>query len=162
MARHAQDREDLLRDAKALVERIELHVPSGDPAAEIFAGFRNNGALSIYFGQDLAYHFNSQGELRRAFSEGRLVKSERGRLVALKTARTTEEVAMLRHEMSPDEQARFCASMLCHLSSFQKLLADRQWTVAGEVPGGGNVVQRLEAWLTNHSEISIAASPRVN
>lgn len=78
MARDESRREDLLREATAFVERIEL-VPSSSTskAAEtpIVVGFRADGALSVFFGEDPAYQFNAAGELlrvlRRIAAQGR-------------------------------------------------------------------------------------------
>src|SRR5688572_26999220 len=68
MSRRESDREDLLREATALVERVELLVPGeGEP---VVAGFRRDGSLSVFFGPEAVYQFNSAGELRRAFAGG--------------------------------------------------------------------------------------------
>src|SRR3954451_8705906 len=111
MARDESNREDLLREATALVERIEL-IPNG--AADnrhIIAGFRRDGALSIFFGEDPVYQFNAAGELRRAYHDGKLLKATRGRLAALKRARTEHEIQLVRHELSGAEQAEFLSRM---------------------------------------------------
>ena len=79
--RLAQDREDLLAEATALVERIELDVDEMDES--IVIGFRPSGAGSIYFGPDAAYHFTSHNRLRRAYANGLLYKAEKRRLISL-------------------------------------------------------------------------------
>jgi hypothetical protein len=73
MARDETKREDLLAEATALVERIQIVSQS---AGTITAGFRANGALSLFFDEDPAYHFNSAGELRRAYCAGLLIKAD--------------------------------------------------------------------------------------
>ena len=78
MARDERDREDLLNEATALTQRVELRIPS--VSQTVFIGFRREGAASIYWGQDEVHHFNGSNELRRGFLTGRLVKAERGRL----------------------------------------------------------------------------------
>src|SRR5215216_4505512 len=91
MAREGSSREDLLREATALVERIELlprttdrsMVASDLVGEHIIAGFRRDGALSIFFGEDPVYQFNAAGALRRAYCDGKLLKAARGRLAAL-------------------------------------------------------------------------------
>ena len=83
MARDAHDREDLLRDARGLSPRVQLEVELSAGPAELFAGFRGE-SLSLYFGQDLAFHFNDRGELRRAFAVDELLKADGGRLVAMR------------------------------------------------------------------------------
>ena len=64
MARNEEDREDLMAEATALAERVELTVPQESDF--VTAGFRRTGHLSLYFGQDPAYHFDEEGRLRRA------------------------------------------------------------------------------------------------
>ncbi len=81
MAHEEQDREDLLAEAVALVERVEIELPDG--GGHVIAGFRRNSCGSVYFDADPAYHFNSRHALRRAFVGGRLLKAERGCLVVL-------------------------------------------------------------------------------
>src|SRR5688500_7447259 len=102
MARHESDREDILREAAALVERAELVVPGENEPVVI--GFRTGGAASVFFGGDPVYQFNSQGELRRAFVRGLLYKAERGRLVELRRERTSHETSLIRRELDAAEQ----------------------------------------------------------
>src|SRR5215212_742956 len=119
MARDESSREDLLREATALVERIELRPRATDfsTAASklidqpIVAGFRRDGALSIFFGEDRVYQFNPAGELRRAYCNGKLLKATRGRLASLDRARTQHEVQLARHELSAIEEAEFLSQM---------------------------------------------------
>ena len=47
MARQESNREDLLREATALVERVELHVPAFEEP--IVVGFRRDGCASFLF-----------------------------------------------------------------------------------------------------------------
>ena len=61
MARHAQRRENLLRDARALTPRVLLQLTVLGKSVEVFAGFRGD-SLSLYFGEDPVYHFNAAGE----------------------------------------------------------------------------------------------------
>jgi len=73
MAREEEPREDLLREATALVERVELQIEGF--AETIVAGFRRDGAASFYFGQDFVFQFNTANQLRRGYVEGRLFKA---------------------------------------------------------------------------------------
>ncbi len=161
MARYAQDREDLLRDAKALRHRVELRIADGDRTMIVFAGFRIHGALSLYFDQDPAYHFNSSRQLRRAYWEGQLVKAEQGQLVALRTSRTEAAVAMLRHEMTVDEQQKFCDQLTERLKKLAARLQENHFEITGVVPEGSDVVDRLQTWLNQFRGVLIAETPRV-
>ncbi len=97
MARDAQDREDLLRDATGLVSRVELNIP--DLETDIVCGFRADGSLSIYWGQDEVVQFNAAGELRRGYWQGRLLATYRRQLVWLD--RSKQEGGRMRFVRKP-------------------------------------------------------------
>ena len=160
MARHESDREDLLREATALVERIEL-APTGQPQREhVTAGFRRGGELSIFFGADPVYQFNASGQLRRAYSDGLLFKAAAGGLVSLRRARRHGEVQLLRHDLTEVEQTAFLAQMTNRLRNFAAQLDDGYFDVVGQVPADANILQRLRNWLTQYHG-SVANTPHV-
>lgn len=167
MARHESNREDLLREATALVERIELlprvagtftsaNVAAGET---IVAGFRAVGALSVFFGSDPVYQFNAAGELRRAYWNGLLFKAMRGRLVSLQRVRREHEVQLVRHELTDAEQATFLSKVSACMRELTNSLAANAMEVAGQVPQDADVLGRLQAWLADHQEWPIAARP---
>src|SRR6476469_7343231 len=92
MSRQESDREDLLREATALVERIELRLP--DQPESVVAGFRRDGSASFFFGQSPVYQFNSGRELRRAYRDGLLYKTDNGRLVEMRRERTDTAIEL--------------------------------------------------------------------
>jgi len=167
MARDESSREDLLREATALVERIELIPHAADPSAatypligeHIVAGFRRNGALSIFFGEDPVYQFNPAGELRRAYCNGQLLKAYRGRLIALQRVRTENEVQLVRHELSPEEEAAFTSQMEQHLRDLSGFINAKLIEVVGRVPAEVDVLGRLKQCLAKHDKRRIAARP---
>lgn len=161
MAREESDREDLLREATALVERIEL-APIDDPSAEhIVAGFRAEPALSLFFDGDPVYQFNTAGQLRRAFAGGLLVKADRGRLVSMRRIRQQGEVQLVRHEFSEDEQAVFNSDMHYRLREFLTRLDAGHLNIVGQAPPDADVLGRVREWLATHELITIAHSPHV-
>ena len=164
MAHHESDREDLLREATALVERIEL-VPSSSTskAAEtpIVAGFRADGALSVFFGEDPVYQFNAAGELRRAYCDGLLLMAVRGRLVSLQRLRSANEVQLVRHELTDAEQNDFLAAMRLRLRGLSALVGTRSFAVTGQFPPDADVLGCVRTWLAEHQEWRIAARPNV-
>jgi hypothetical protein len=162
MAREESEREDLLREATALVERIELAAAGAEDREHIFAGFRADGALSIYFGADPAYHFNSDGELRRAFCDGWLIKAEAGRLVAMERRRQEQEVQLVRHELADDAQAAFLASMSRRLHDFEQRLRSSALAIVGRVPADADVLGRLLTSFAQNRIVKIAKSPHVS
>ena len=159
MARDESNREDLLREATALVERIEL-IPNGATIdGRIVAGFRRNGALSIFFGEDPVYQFNAEGDLRRAYNDGKLLKADRGRLAALQRVRTQNEVQLVRHELDETAANQFLTQMAKHLQAFAALIDTNAFDVAGQVPSDADVLGRLKRWFATHSDVQIAQRP---
>jgi hypothetical protein len=158
MARQQADRENLLREATALLTRIELAIPGFNES--ITCGFRSDGSASFYFGADPVYQFNAAGQLRRAFVGGTILKAERGRLVALSRARSASEVALIRHELT-DSEMRVLISDLCgDLQRLKTALEARAFLVAGQVPADADVAGRVLTWLENSPPaVQIAPAP---
>ena len=145
MAREEQDREDLLAEAVALVERIEIELPDG--GGRVVAGFRRDGCGSLYFDADPAYHFNTRHELRRAFSQGRLLKAERGRLVTLRAgshARRSAARAARAERRRNGRNLRRTHAAIAHAGSEA---ARRDYRLVGQVPAAADVIGRLLRWL---------------
>jgi len=160
MAREEQVREDLLREATALVERVELLVAGSDEP--IVAGFRREGQVSLFFGAEPAFHFNSRNELRRAYAAGRLMKAEQGRLVALERVRTENEVSLVRLELDGAETTAFLDIARGRLWELRAAIAAGQFRINGQVPDAMDVISRVSAWLESLSgELVIAKSPHV-
>jgi hypothetical protein len=160
MAREEEPREDLLREATALVERVELQIERfADP---IVAGFRRDGAASFYFGQDFVFQFNTANQLRRGYVEGRLFKAESGRLVKLTRRRTANEVQLLRHDCTDSETQEFLATACAKLVALQKALVDVEFRTIGQVPASGDPAGRVRDWLLQLAQpITVACSPSV-
>jgi hypothetical protein len=161
VAREVHEREDLLRDATALKPRILLRLKSGEPVKEIFAGFRGEGALSLYFDTEPVYHFNSCSELRRAFVDDRLIKAARGKLVAMQPQRGPHSTELLSHELSPEEQRQFGRVLLEHLDLLRTALLTDAYELVGQVPAEGDGLPRLVDWLAEFRGVKIADGPRV-
>lgn len=160
MARQEADREDLLREATALVERAELCVAG--MAEPVVVGFRRDGAGSVYFGGDPVFQFNSLGELRRAFCGGRLLKAERGGMVALNRQRTATEVQLVRHELSAAETAAVLQTLAENVVHLRDALARGDYSVTGQVPPHADIVGRICDWLESLGEtIRVARVPNV-
>ena len=160
MAREEVDREDLLRDARALVRRIEL-TPRRDNDAPVVIGFRENGAASFYFGTNPSFHFNTLGELRRAYVDDRLLKAERGRLVSLRRLRTAGEVQLLRTELDDEQIAGFLQTVQLRLNGLRDGIASQSCRLVGQVPQDGDVLVDVRAWLDEQQDVPlvIAQSP---
>lgn len=160
MARELHDREDLLRDARALAPRLTLQYRLADSPITLFAGFRGE-SLSLYFGDDPVFHFNAAGELRRAHRGGHLIKADRGRLAELRRDATSESVKFAAGEFDEDSQAQFLADVCRGLAELRAALDSGQFTLMGQEPADGDALGRLKRWLATHESISVAASPNV-
>ena len=117
MARQESVKEDLIRDATALVERAEL-MCDGHPE-RITIGFFRDGRMAVYFDQDPFYQFDTEGRLRRAFEDGFLYRSQGLTLARLKRRRTSDEPpaeTTILERLDLDQQL---------LRSFQARMSDR-------------------------------------
>jgi len=161
MAREEQPREDLLAEAKNLVERVSLQVPPPLGPEETVAGFRRDGSLAIYFGQQRVYQFTSGGELRRAYVDGLLYKAQAGVLISMSRERTSEAVNLVSTPLATGATNEFLAQMTSCLTGLQRVLEAGDYVLQGQVPADGMVIERLLAWLVAHvGNTSIASSPR--
>ena len=158
MAREEYEREDLLRDATAFVRRIEFRSPNGH---QIFAGFRRTGAVSLFLDQDPVYHFNSRGQLRRAFASDRLFKAVDGLLLTMRRERYGGEVQLISRPLDESELAEFLATMRTRMERLQAELRGGQLRVVGRVPEDAEVGAELAEWLTHllSGPIDVADSP---
>lgn len=158
VARQEHDRENLLHEATALVERAELVLlPQAD---SVVAGFRREGSCSFYFGSDPVYHFNSLGELRRAFCDGAIVKAEQGQLVSLSRQRTSESVRLVSRTMPPDEAREFLRVLQQRLAALRSAITQSTYRLVGQVSAEGEIVPRIWQWLNELGEtIALADSP---
>jgi hypothetical protein len=162
MARQESDREDLLREATALVERIELGLPNQPET--VFAGFRRDGSASFFFGQSPVFQFNSQRELRRAFRDGLLYKTDNGRLVEMRRQRTDTAVELRSRVLTDDESASLLRECLDRLGELRDALKAGQAGVVGQVSDathGADVMGRVADWLHQLTAVTVAKTSRV-
>jgi hypothetical protein len=163
MAREEAEREDLLREATALVERIELtlHDVANKGSENVIIGFRAGGAVSFFFGTEPVYQFNANGELRRAYSAGLLYKAVRGRLVALKRVRHSGEAQLQRLELNDVEQGTFLRQVEKRLGGLTSALTYGRYEIVGQVPSDADVLGRVKSWLAAQTSYRIASAPNV-
>lgn len=146
MARQEQDREDLLRQATALVQRAELQL--ADCKEPFVVGFRRDGSGSLYVGSDLVFQFNQQSELRRGFWNGRLIKAEAGRLFELTRVRSATHVQLRRRELDAGETHSYIELFQSAVRQLLAAVAHDKCLVVGQVPADQDVLARAVAWLT--------------
>jgi hypothetical protein len=136
----------LLREATALSRRIELCIPGESDS--VVAGFRSAGVLSIYFGQNSAYHFDEEGRLRRAFAAGDLFRTQETTLARLTRVRTATSTDLVRQDLSPGELRDFLVEMDERLSRLREAISSGGVIVVGHVPADDDVLPDLAAAVT--------------
>ena len=160
MSEREPAREDLIRTATALTERVELQVEG--LAQLLVMGFRRSSG-SIYVGEDPVYHFNETGELRRAYWQGKLVKAEAGKLVVLRRQRGPGHANLLRHEWKAAEMTSFLEQLRQCLDRLRSALEQQQYRVNRQVPEDQDVVAQCRQWLRDlPNPIRVAAVANVH
>ncbi len=159
MAKEEADREDLLGEASGLSPRAELRFESfSEP---ILIGFRG-AAVSVYVGQNPVYHFNSAGELRRAYRDGLLYKAVESQLVSLNQLRTDEHVFLMKRELDRQRTRDFCDDVTRCVDQLRTGLKQGKFELQGQVPAEEEVVERITQWLDAMPDlIQVAQRPNV-
>lgn len=121
MTRAESDREDLMREAVALTERIEVQCAGFEELITI--GFRSHDAISLFIGQNSVYQFDPDARLRRAYVAGDLFRSQHTTLARLTRHRTEEQTVLRRHDLTDEETAAFQIAMKRVLSPLWVALA---------------------------------------
>lgn len=162
MARHEADKEDLIAEASALVDRFEFvnragtaadtdngqkqgHSAPVDPyVAEavafenhscVVAGFRRDASFSIYFGQNPFYQFTPQHQLRRAWENGYLFRSQGHTLARLDRQRGPTGTVLQRTDLTAAELEGFFDRMRNHLDRFIRGIDTGELTLQRAVAG---------------------------
>jgi hypothetical protein len=152
--------EDQMQAAVALTERVELQPRGG--ADTVVAGYRRDGRLSLYFGEDPYYQFDPQGRLRRAFVGGRLFRTEGSGLAALTRERTAEATELIRRDLDPGELDVFLQAMLGRIEALRAGLACSDLRVVRQVPAEVLILGRLAESLDSILSAAGALAPAIN
>lgn len=109
MAIRPEKREDLLNEATQYDIRLEFCLTSAgvdcDAPVEprrVFIGMRSTGGWSVFFGEDPVLHFNSSGQLRRLYCDGRKYSASQGHLMELTRGNEGPRVNMLQKRLAPE------------------------------------------------------------
>lgn len=156
MARNESDREDLLREAVALTRRAELQFENQDEP--IFLGFKRDGSLSVYLGADPVYQFNPVGQLRRAYRNGLLYRTQGTTLAELNRDRSQQDrVTLQRRDLEEQERDNFLAEMTTQLHDLQQQLSARSYLKMTCVPEDADLIPEFLSAL----ELVFSAKPRL-
>ena len=132
MARQEADREDLIKEAVALLPRAEFQLP--DSADLLTAGFRGDDAISLFFGQDPVYQFDQTAALRRAYVDGFLYRSQGTTLARLERIRTETQTTLQRQDLPEHELAQFQQTMTQRLQHLLNLFNAGHVRVLRSIP----------------------------
>lgn len=150
MARNEADKEDLMADATALIERAEYcHPDTSATLGIVTVGFRRDDSLSLYFDQDPFYQFTSDGLLRRSYENGFLYRSQQETLAKLNRIRSEQQTTLQRTDLTPPELEDFRQRMLKHLNGFLDLLESGDYNRPRCVSERGDLDQRTITALRN-------------
>lgn len=154
--------EDIMVESVALVDRIEFQCDAigFDP---IVVGFRRNGAMSLFIGDEEVYHFNSTGQWRRGFWCGRLLKADQGQLAELTRDRAGTETVLKRVDLSDGQQQQHTDRLGQRVIRLRDALDQNQVCVIRQINATGDDLRsRMRAEFDRLSrEIQIAKSPRL-
>lgn len=153
MARDESDREDLLREAVALTRRAEFTLC--DESEPVFAGFKRDGSLSVYFGADPVFQFNPEGRLRRAYAGGFLFRTQGHTLARLERVRMETETILHRHDLSPEELGGFLSGMRADLDALRQKICERRFETVNQIPEDGDVIAAILAGI----DAALSAEP---
>lgn len=142
MTRDEGHGEDLMAEATALVRRAEFTATGG--RAELVAGYRGDGSLSLYFGQDPVYQFDPVGRLKRAFVDGLLYRTQGSTLARLTRDRSsTGKIGLLRHDLDVEQLGFFQRSMTDRLVGLLEELDSGRLNQSAAVPESADVSREL-------------------
>jgi hypothetical protein len=160
MARREADREDLMAEATALRQRVELALEGH--AQTIVAGVRENGNWSLYFGADPVYHYDGTGRLRRAFVAGDLYRSLGNTLARLKRTRTDQAVELDRRDLDAAELESFLSEMSQLLAELKTALESGSAKILRQVPESDDFTSKLivEVDMALQKKLSSAITKR--
>jgi len=145
MAQHEDDREDLMREAVALPDRVEFS--AGGFESLITIGFRSNSAMSIFIGQDPVYQFDSVNRLRRAYVAGLLYRSQHTTLAMLQRTRTDTQTLLLRTDLADDALQAFRDTMRYSLELLEQKLKSGDFQVVRSLPESVCHIARIQSAL---------------
>lgn len=162
MARQEEEREDLMREAIALVDRCEIQVEFLKDA--LVVGFRKDGAISFFFGQNEVYQFNTHDQLRRGYDGESLIKAVEGQLIRMIRQRDDHRVNLVSRPMSKSETDNYLRQLIDRLEAFNDCLQQGEFRVTNQVSTDQNtdLIARISDWIGRVGGVEIAKSPRVN
>lgn len=166
MARREADREDLLAEGANMPQRGRI--TAAGLGQSWVVGWRKEGSLSLFVGQDPVFQFNALGQLRRAYVDGqklaayehqlcRLVRepSSSGRLTLSRQPLSEAEVSAVQDQIAQELQ-----TLRTQLTAGTAEIETVEFETVGITPD--QLVDQLVAWLDHQPRRCVmATSPNV-
>ncbi|VAX42535.1 hypothetical protein MNBD_PLANCTO02-856 [hydrothermal vent metagenome] len=159
MARNESDREDLMKEATALIRRIEFCV--ADNPQQIVAGFRKTGGLSLYFEADPVYHVDEMMRLRRAYVDGYLYRTQGTTLAQLNRQRTKTTTTLHRYDLGEEECQAFCKQVATNIQNLFNSLQKNDVQIHQQIPEDVPLLDELKEALQKILEEGIQLAPAI-
>ncbi|MBT4693306.1 MAG: hypothetical protein HOB73_08185 [Planctomycetaceae bacterium] len=168
MAKQEFDREDILREATVLVNRVELEVSGRAADDAIVFGFRECGSLAIYFGAEPVYQFNADHALRRAYHQGCLLKAVDCLLVNMRRERQDGKLQLLSTSWDEGKTKEFIGQIRQDMSQLVEAIAAgevqvNRFVTAEQQTTAEILTTQLCNWCHDHlPELQVARVPGVS
>jgi len=168
LAKQEVDREDILREATALVNRVELEVSGRADGESIVFGFRECGSLTIYFGAEPVYQFNANQALRRAFHQGCLLKAVDCLLVSMRRERQDGKLQLLSTPWDEEKTREFIGQVRRDMFQLVEAIEVGEAQVIGFVVADQQMTAKILTtqfchWCNDHLlDLQVARVPSVS
>ncbi len=168
MAKQEVDREDILREATALVNRVEVKFSGRVGGDHIVFGFRECGSLAIYFGAEPVYQFNVNQALRRAYHQGCLLKAVDGRLVSMRRERQDRKLQLISTSWDDEKTREFIGQVCRDMSQLVEAIETGEAQVIGFVAAAQQTTAEILTtqfcnWCNDHlADLQVARVPGVS
>ena len=147
----SNDHEDLLRDG----HNMPIRGATAIEQSRVVVGFRSQGQVSIYCGEDPVFQFNAKGEIRRVYFQGDRYAANQGKLHWLKP---TNDGAKLQFQPVVASH-KICERIFSEFDKWRERIGGAaDWEVADI--DDHHFVLRLRTWLeTLPHQPNIASEP---
>ena len=168
MAKQEVDREDILREATALVNRVELEVSGRAAGDHIVFGFRECGSLAVYFGGEPVYQFNANQALRRAYHQGCLLKAVDCLLASMRRERQDDKLQLLSTSWDEEKTREFIGQVRRDMFQLVEAIAAGKVQVIGFVAAEQQTTAEMLTthfcnWCRDHlPDLQVAQVPGVS
>jgi hypothetical protein len=161
MAQRESDREDMMREAVALVRRAELSLPGRSVDDPVIAGFRRDGSLAVYFGADPVYQFDAMHRLRRAYVAGQLYRTQGSTLARLTRDRTAKETVLIRRDLVAEELTAFLLTARNQIIELCDAIRSNAVKVLAQIPADGDLLGEVDTFLADVLRQEIPLAPAI-